>query len=37
MIKFIEEKVTKDNKIVGIPYNMDSYTDSYGDKRNYRF
>lgn len=37
MIKFIEEKVTKDNKIVGIPYNTDSYTDSYGDKRNYRF
>lgn len=37
MIKFIEEKVTKDNKIVGIPYNTDSYTDSHGDKRNYRF
>lgn len=37
MIKFIEEKVTKDNKIVGIPYNTDSYTDSHGDKKNYRF
>ena len=37
MIKFIEEKATKDNKIVGIPYNTDSYTDSHGDKRNYRF
>ena len=37
MIKFIEEKSTKDNKIIGIPYNTDSYTDSYGDKRNYRF
>ena len=37
MIKFIEEKTTKDNKIIGIPYNTDSYTDSYGDERNYRF
>lgn len=37
MIKFIEEKITKDNKIIGIPYNTDPYTDSNGDKRNYRF
>ena len=37
MIKFIEEKTTKDNKIIGIPYNTDPYTDSNGDERNYRF
>lgn len=37
MLKFIEEKITKDNEIIGIPYNTDSYTDSNGDERNYRF
>ena len=37
MIKFIEEKITKDNEIIGIPYNTDPYTDSNGDERNYRF
>ena len=37
MIKFIEEKITKDNKIIGIPYNTDPYTDSNGDEKNYRF
>ena len=37
MIKFIEEKTTKDNKIIGIPYNTDPYTDSNGDERKYRF
>lgn len=37
MLKFIEEKITKDNEIIGIPYNTDPYTDSRGDERNYRF
>ena len=37
MIKFIEEKITKDNEIIGIPYNTDPYRDLNGDERNYRF
>ena len=37
MLKFIEEKITEDNEIFGIPYNTDPYTDSNGDEKNYRF
>ena len=37
MLKFIEEKITKDNEIIGIPYNTESYTNSNGDEKNYRF
>ena len=37
MLKFIEEKITEDNEIIGIPYNTDPYTDSQGDEKNYRF